>query len=253
MTESLGFACRRDRRPLDEAGGGVMRPGGLALTARALGYCALDAGARVLDLGCGTGVTVGYLRESLGLQAIGVDASRGALERGLRREAHPLVQGSGSDLPLASGSMAAVLAECSLSIMPPGGRILAECWRVLAPGGRLAITDLYAREPRAMALLRSSPVACGAGMTTREELETQLEGHGLRVELWEDHSPALAEFAFRLIMAGGSPQMVWVRPGASQDEERRVADAVRSARPGYFLLVARKEREARQGRSGSHG
>jgi SAM-dependent methyltransferase len=145
--------------------------------------------------------------------------------------------------------MTAVLAECSLSVMPAGERILSECWRVLAPGGRLAITDLYAREPRAMASLRSLPVACGAGMTTREELATRLEGQGFRVVLWEDHSPVLAEFAFRLIMAGGSPQRVWVRAGASQDEEGRIAEAVRKVRPGYFMLVARKKREARQGRS----
>ncbi len=248
MTVAFGFACQGDRRALDEASGGAMRPGGLGLTARALRYCALGAGARVLDLGCGTGVTVEYLRGSLALDALGVDSSWEALERSSRRNAAlPLLQGSGNDLPLASGSVAAVLAECSLSLMPERGRVLAECWRVLAPVGRLAMTDLYAREPRAMALLRSLPLACGAAMATREELASQLEDQGFRVEIWEDHSPALTEFAFRLIMAGGSLQKAWVRPGASPDEEGRIADAVRSARPGYCLLVARKRREARRG------
>ncbi len=255
MTVAIGGARQSgEREALDEAGGGVMRPGGLALTARALGHCAFGANARVLDLGCGTGVTVDYLRGSLALGAIGVDSSRRALERGARRNAAlPLVQGSGSELPLASGSVAAVLAECSLSLMPERERVLAECWRVLAPGGKLVITDLYAREPGALAPLRSLPVACGAEMTTRAELARQLEDRGFRVELWEDHSPMLAEFAFRLVMAGGSLQAIWARRGVSPDEEVRIGDAVRSARPGYFLLVATKQREARQGGSGRDG
>ncbi len=255
MTVAIGGARQSgERGALDEAGGVVMRPGGLALTARALGHCAFGAGARVLDLGCGTGVTVDYLRGSLALGAIGVDSSRKALERGAQRNAAlPLVQGSGSDLPFASGSVAAILAECSLSLMPERERVLAECWRVLAPGGRLVVTDLYAREPGVLAPLRSLPVACGAEMTTREDLSRQLEDQGFRVEVWEDHSPMLAEFAVRLVMAGGSLQAVWVRRGVSPDEEGRIADAVRRARPGYFLLVATKEPEARQGGSGRHG
>ena len=230
-----------ERGALDEAGRGVLRPGGLALTTRVLGHCALANGARVLDLGCGTGVSVGHLRRALGLGAIGVDSSRKALERGSRRDAAvPLVQGSGSDLPLASGSVDAVLAECSLSVMLERERVLAECWRVLVPGGRLAITDLFARAPGAAAPLRALPVACGAGMTTREELARQLEDQGFRVEVWEDHSYMLAELAVRLVMAGGSLRDVWVRPGVSPDEEGRVVEAVRRARPGYLLLVATK-------------
>jgi len=216
-----------------------MRPGGLALTARAMGHCAFGAGARVLDLGCGTGVSVGYLRGSLGLCAIGVDSSRRALERGSQKDtALPLVQASGSDLPLAGGSVTVVLAECSLSVMPDRERVLAECWRVLAPGGRLVITDLYARDPGVAAPLRSLPVACGAGMTTREDLTSALEELGFRVDVWEDHSPSLTEFAFRLVMAGGCLQETWVRRGASQDEGTRIVEAVRRARPGYFLLAA---------------
>ena len=36
-----------------EATGDIIRPGGLALTDRALALCQLPAGARVLDVGCG--------------------------------------------------------------------------------------------------------------------------------------------------------------------------------------------------------
>jgi arsenite methyltransferase len=235
----MGAAPACDRGALDEAGGGVLRPGGLALTERALAYCALGEGARVLDLGCGAGVTARHLRGALGLRAIGVDRSREALDRRSREDgAVPLLRASGSDLPLADGSVDAVLAECSLSVMQEPGRVLAECRRVLGPGGRLAITDLYARAPGDAAPLRALPVACGAGMTTRLELARQLEHQGFRLDLWEDHSALLAQLAARLVMGGGSPRDVWVRPTVSQDDARRVADAVRRARPGYFLLLA---------------
>jgi arsenite methyltransferase len=240
MTAAIGGVCPRGGREfLEEACEGVMRPGGLTLTARALGRCALGAGARVLDLGCGAGVSVGYLRDALGLRATGLDTSRTALEQGLRRDAGlVLVQSSASALPFASGSLAAILAECSLSLVPERASVLSECRRVLAPGGKLVVTDLYARDPGAVAPLRALPVACGAEMTTQEGLTREIEAQGFRVEVWEDHSPRLAELACRLVMAGGSARDVWLRPGASEDEGRRVVEAVRRARPGYFLLVA---------------
>jgi arsenite methyltransferase len=237
----------------DEAGGDLLRPGGLALTERALGYCELGAGARVLDLGCGTGVTVEHLCGSLALDALGVDSSRETLERGRRRNATvPLVQGSGNDLPILSGSVAAVLAECSLSVMPAKERVLSECWRVLAPGGRLAVIDLYAREPGALALLRSLPVTRVARMTTLEEISAQLEDQGFCVELWEDHSPSLAEFAFHLAIEGRAHRPTRAQRQLSPREQQQVSDAVRRARPGYLLLVAAKRRGARPGGSRSH-
>ena len=45
---------------LEEVTGGLVRPGGLALTDRAMGHCGFGAGARVADVGCGAGATVGH-------------------------------------------------------------------------------------------------------------------------------------------------------------------------------------------------
>ncbi|NTU86154.1 MAG: class I SAM-dependent methyltransferase, partial [Chloroflexales bacterium] len=44
-----------------------LRPGGLALTRRALGLCDPQPGARLLDIGCGPGSSVTYAAEALGL------------------------------------------------------------------------------------------------------------------------------------------------------------------------------------------
>lgn len=47
---------------LREALDGVLRPGGLALTDEMVGAAALPPGAQVLDVGCGVGTAVAYLR-----------------------------------------------------------------------------------------------------------------------------------------------------------------------------------------------
>jgi SAM-dependent methyltransferase len=64
------------REDFQRAAGGTLRPGGLALTRRGLDLCArlcgLEAGALVLDLGCGTGATLHLLHE-LGYRGLGLD------------------------------------------------------------------------------------------------------------------------------------------------------------------------------------
>jgi SAM-dependent methyltransferase len=243
MTGLAGEICARtvEAETADERGRGVMRPGGLVLTSKAIGRLGLRAGARVVDVGCGTGVSVEYLRSAFGFDAIGIDSSGEALERGSRRSARvPLVLGSGAALPFADQSMAGVLMECSLSVMSPEAKVLAECGRVLVPGGRLAISDLYSRGPGERTPLAAPWGPCAARMTTREELDLALREHGFRVEVFEDHSPMLTELACRLVMALGSLPPGWAHPSAKRGERRHGA-GVQRARPGYFLLAAVKQ------------
>ncbi len=242
MTTAAAEICARavELETADETGRGVMRPGGLFLTSKAIRSCGFQPGARVVDLGCGTGVSVEYLRDSLGLAAIGIDSHPGALKRGLRRNAQvPLVLGSAAALPFADQSMAGVLMECSLSVMGAEAKVLAECARVLTPGGRLAISDLYSRTPGERLPLSAPWGSCAARMATREELELALRAHGFCIEVWEDHSRLLAELACRLVMASDSLSTTWARPSEARGERRPGAELKR-ARPGYFLLAAVK-------------
>jgi cyclopropane fatty-acyl-phospholipid synthase-like methyltransferase len=50
--------------------GGTLRPGGLTLTDRALELCHMSREARVLDAGCGNGVTSGISGTDTGLGAV---------------------------------------------------------------------------------------------------------------------------------------------------------------------------------------
>lgn len=209
----------------------LFRPGGLELTERAIALAHLQAGSTIIDLGCGRGHSVRYLC-GRGFQTMGVDrdeAGDGA--------AHAWrVVARAEELPFQSGSVDAVLAECSLSLAEDRERVLSECARVLKSGGALMISDLYARQPVAIDRVRALSGCCVAGMIVRAELETQLAQAGFDIAAWEDHSRALRECVARYIMEHGSREGLWSCSGAVSPDD--VESAMRAARAGYFLLVA---------------
>ena len=236
---------------LDAATDGLMRPGGLELTARAINYGPLPPVARILDVGCGVGTSVAYLRHERGLDAIGVDVSSVVLERGLQRYPHlPLVCGQAECLPFADESFDGVLCECSLSIMRERDKVLAEFLRVLRPEGRLMVSDLYARNPKGPALALAGQ--CGAEFLVREKVFSEVEDGGFCVRLWEDHSDLLKQFLFSFIMKHGSLDCLWRGcqvEGEAGPESPDVARAVREVRAGYFLLIAdKRKRSTREGK-----
>ena len=104
----------------------------------ALGPLADLAGRRVLELGCGAGQWAVALA-AVGAAVTGFDLSAGQLAHARRAAPRlPLVLGDGETLPFAAGSFAVVLSDHgALSFCAPEV-IVAECARVLAPGGVLA-------------------------------------------------------------------------------------------------------------------
>lgn len=98
----------------------------------------LPAGARVLDLGCGTGAVLNEMAKSF--DPVGVDMSDQALEycgeRGLGR----LVQGRGEALPFSSGSFDAVVALDVFEHIEDDASAFREVIRVLAPEGVLILS-----------------------------------------------------------------------------------------------------------------
>jgi ubiquinone/menaquinone biosynthesis C-methylase UbiE len=109
---------------------------------------ALPPGAKILDVGCGPGwfwaSTTSSLPPALDLTLS--DLSAGMVQEALRRcGALPLAALAGlradaTALPIASETMDAVLAMHMLYHLPDPALGLAEAWRVLKPGGTLAVT-----------------------------------------------------------------------------------------------------------------
>lgn len=215
-----------DRPPLFErpefraVAGETLRPGGLALTRRALALAGLPPGCLVADLGCGPGVTARFLARE-GHRVLAIDTNAGKWSEPAPSGVLRMAAGA-ERLPLPDGSLDAVFCECVLSVTGKSRAVLAEIGRVLRPGGALVLSDLCREggEP-------SSRGDCLSGALALDALSGDLRRAGMTVEVFEDHSRLLAELAGRLVFAG-------------LPLGELAAGCPCAARPGYFLCLARK-------------
>ncbi|MGE4552924.1 MAG: DVU_1556 family methyltransferase [Desulfovibrionaceae bacterium] len=216
------------RETLRRAGAGVLRPGGLDLTDRAAELSGLAPRWRVLDAGCGSGAAVRRLRARHGALAVGLDLDLAAAA-GHFPKAPPLVRADMARLPFADAGFHMVLCECVLSLARDPDAVLAEFARVLRPGGRLALSDLYLTgdAPGPAGHTPAAPAGCAAGARPRPELEARLAAAGFVLTRFEDHSIRLRELAARLVLAG--------EPAAGL-----AGPCCGAARPGYGLWLARR-------------
>ena len=220
-------------RPCPTAEPAVCRhPGGLDLTARAAGLLGLSHGAAVLDVGCGEGATGRYLAQAHGSWVTGVDVSEEALA--IAKGLHPAVQalrGRAEQLPCEGGAFEAVFCECTLSLVDAAAA-LDEIHRVLAPDGRLALSDLYVRGGGGVRRTPPPPLVLG----TQADIERLLDRHGFTVELFEDHTGSLAQFVWEQATRTGS-----TRPPSARGPAAAARPAAGSGlAAGYFLCIARR-------------
>jgi len=215
--------------------GEPLRPGGRELTLRALQCAAFSAGERILDLGCGNGAGTHMLRQR-GCRPIALDIALTRLRHARAEPGFDAVAGDARHLPFADASIDGILAECSLSLAGYTSSALAECHRVLRPGGKLALTDVFARLEDAE---RVPLPGCLAGLAPRQQILGALAANGFTVLRWEDHSDVLKSFLAQLIFSGRGSDALWTGGGSAY------AAALRACRPGYFLLVAEKQKWSR--------
>jgi arsenite methyltransferase len=149
----------------------------------------LHPGETVLDLGSGAGadVLISARRVAPTGKAIGVDmtdemlllARRNAGEASV--ENVEFVKGHIEDIPLPDGSVDVVISNCVINLSADKPRVLREAARVLAPGGRFAVSDVIA-DPDLDDTTRADMAAwtgCIAGALTEDEFRAALTGAGL--------------------------------------------------------------------------
>ncbi len=200
-------------------------PGGLELTRR----LARHFHGRVLDVACGSGVSVELLRREFGLRAVGLDA---------RREGVSL-RGRAGRLPFRDGSFDGVLVECALSTFEDQERALAEIRRVLAPGGTLAISDMTVEGPLPAEFDGAiATVACLVRARSREGWGTLLRSAGFFEVRTEDRSSDLDSL---LLSVEEKVEAVRIFGVPVEEVRRHLATAralTQEGRLGYAAMVA---------------
>ncbi len=139
----------------------------------------LADGDTVLDLGSGGGIDVILSARRVGPagRAIGVDMTDEMLALARRNAAEAGVgnvefrKGEIESLPLADGEVDVVISNCVINLSVDKPKALAEAFRVLRPGGRLAVSDIVARGEIPTAARRSLELwaGCVAGALEEDE------------------------------------------------------------------------------------
>src|SRR5437899_2436403 len=99
------------------------------------------APSRVLEVGCGAGAMAQRVRDELGAQVVAVDSSERMVELTRQREIEAYVADV-QELPFGDGEFECVFAGWLLYHVLDRERAIAECARVLRPGGRFVTATL---------------------------------------------------------------------------------------------------------------
>jgi arsenite methyltransferase len=148
----------------------------------------LKPGETVLDLGSGGGIDVLLSARRVGPtgKAYGLDMTDEmlALARENQRKSGlenvEFLKGEMENMPLPAGAVDVILSNCVVNLSADKDRVFAEAFRVLKPGGRLAISDVVFRGEVPADLRHNVDlwVGCVAGALEDSEYRAKLAAAG---------------------------------------------------------------------------
>ena len=144
----------------------------------------LEPGQTVLDLGSGGGIDVLLSAKRVGPtgKVYGLDMTDDMLELARRnqREAGAtnveFLRGTIEAIPLPDNSVDVIISNCVINLSPDKDAVFREAFRVLKPGGRLAVSDVVVRGDVPGEIRRSMElwVGCVAGALDDREYASKL-------------------------------------------------------------------------------
>src|SRR5262249_53422299 len=240
---------------LDMFLGDSYHPGGSTLTRRLADALDLRPGQEVLDLASGGGTTAALLAQERGVKETGIDlgtvqvakaqarASQLRLDKLLRFEV-----GDAEGLPIDDRCFDAVVCECAFCTFPNKQTAASEIARVLRPGGKVGITDVWLESDRLEPELAgiAGRIACLADAQPIAVLQDILAFAGLRVTATERHDQALATTIERIHGTLTALKIVGLAHldghvfGPAITLATKAAHVVARGDAGYVLIVAER-------------
>jgi SAM-dependent methyltransferase len=197
----------------------------------------LNPGETVLDLGSGGGIDVLLSARRVGRtgKAYGLDMTDEMLalanenKRKAGAENVEFLKGEIESIPLPDNTVDVVISNCVINLSADKDRVLGEAFRVLKPGGRLAVSDVVTRgeiapEVRQSVLLW---VGCIAGALDEKEYRGKLAAAGFEQIEIEPTRIYRVEDAREFLSSSG----IDVDAIAAQVDEKFMSAFVRAVKP----------------------
>jgi arsenite methyltransferase len=147
--------------------------GGITATRELIKLCRIKRGSKVLEVGCGVGLTSVYLAEK-GCMVTGVDISKGMIRKAKEKAEQKKVKvefivADAHKLPFRNNVFDAVICESVMAFIPDKKKAMKEFARVTKPGGYVGITEVaWIKEPPAEMKKKMSDFSGGELRTSEE-------------------------------------------------------------------------------------
>lgn len=148
----------------------------------------LEPGQVVLDLGSGGGIDCFLAAKQVGETGfvIGVDMTPEMLEKARANQAKLGIEnvefrlGEIEHLPVADNSVDVIISNCVINLSPDKKQVFREAFRVLKPGGRLAVSDIMSDKPFPEKMLKDMEAwaGCVSGALTESDYVAAIKAAG---------------------------------------------------------------------------
>lgn len=192
----------------------------------------LKEGERVLDLGSGPGFDCLLAAKKVGKtgKVIGVDMTPEMLDKAranAKKGKYTNVEfrlGEIENLPAADNSVDVIISNCVINLAPNKKRVFEEAYRVLAPNGRIMVSDivLLKKLPETVQKSVEAYTGCIAGAETKNKYLQQIQDAGFKeVKVLEEKT-----YPFEYIISEDTALQAKEQLNITQEELKETANSI---------------------------
>ncbi|WP_114326245.1 class I SAM-dependent methyltransferase [Candidatus Colwellia aromaticivorans] len=231
--------------------GDSFHPGGLTLTKKLAQKTLINRQSLVLDVAAGKGTSAKYLSAHYGAQVFALDLGLENLQdllpssSGRNKNLMPIV-GDALSLPFVDNALDVVLCECTLCTFSNKSSALKEMYRVLRPGGFIAISDIYLNQPLPQSLTQDvSRWLCVADSCSALQSQECISATGFNKIQFNDESQHLITtiktIEQKITKMGHLPIIKTQLDKLTDFPFKQLSQFIIDGNAGYYLLTARKQ------------